>query len=117
MATPFRSEPGQIEIESVLRCMYALAGFLIGSELGNTAKNLIRFYFTEESNDPDISHRARRAVERYTQVDIPSLSGICSRRGTLGQLDRLVLAMEYEAQGRPGSTRRSVRGPGRNESL
>lgn len=97
--------------------MYALAGFLIGSELGNTAKNLIRFYFTEESNDPDIPRRARRAVQRYTQVDIPSLSGISSRRGALSRLDRLVLAMEYEAQGRPGSTQRSVRRTGRTESF
>jgi hypothetical protein len=68
-------------------------------ELRTTSKKLIINYINE-SKHLHLIDRARVAVKRYTQEDIPSLEEIRakSEREELSLLDHLLLKMEYEAR-------------------
>ncbi len=68
-------------------------------ELRNTSKKIILNYLNE-SRHPQLIYRARAAVVRYIQDDIPSLEEIRekSRISELDAVDHLILKLEYEAQ-------------------
>jgi len=68
-------------------------------ELRNTSKKVILNYLNE-SHHPELIKRARYAVTRYIQDDIPSLEEIRekSHHTELDGLDHLILKLEYEAR-------------------
>lgn len=68
-------------------------------ELRTTSKKVILNYLNE-SRHPQLIYRARGAVVRYIQEDIPSLEDIRekSRITELDAVDHLILKLEYEAQ-------------------
>ena len=68
-------------------------------ELRNTSKHIIINYLNE-SRHPVLIQRARAAVRRYIQDDIPTLEEIRqkSRTEELSAVDHLILKLEYEAQ-------------------
>ncbi len=73
--------------------------YITQMELRVSSKRLILGYFNM-SQMQDSAQRARSAVERYTQNELPALQSILARRrtNTMTRLDRLVLAMENEAR-------------------
>jgi len=68
-------------------------------ELRTTSKKVILNYLNE-SRHPELIYRARGAIVRYIQEDIPSLDEIRekSRVTELDAVDHLILKLEYEAQ-------------------
>jgi hypothetical protein len=69
------------------------------SELTNTSKQLITSYL-KDSKYIKNADKARGAIERYTQTQIPDLVSIKQKadKQMLDAIDHLVLKMEYEAR-------------------
>ncbi len=69
-------------------------------ELRNTSKKILLNYINE-SPQPSLIQRAREAVQRYIQEDLPSLEDIQAKSDSgqeLNELDHKILKMEYEAR-------------------
>jgi hypothetical protein len=69
-------------------------------ELRNTSKNILLNYINE-SPQPSLIQRARDAVMRYIQEELPSLEEIRAKSQAgeeLNELDHKILKMEYEAR-------------------
>jgi hypothetical protein len=83
---------------SFLLSIFAIIEHLNKSELTTTSKKLIIAYLNEAS-DETIQEKARAAVQRYTEIVLPSLDSIRekSRTQKLDALDHLVLKLEFEA--------------------
>ena len=79
--------------------VFKLIEFIIQTTLLDTSRNLIRYYI-ESSGEMGHANKARFAVSRYTNKDLPSLDDIKSRsrESDLGDLDHLVLKMEYASK-------------------
>jgi hypothetical protein len=84
--------------QSYLISIFNVVEHLIGKDLPETGKRLIINYI-QSSREVSPASRARGAVTRYLQADIPSLEEIRekSRASKLSKIDHLVLKMEYEA--------------------
>jgi len=84
--------------KAYLISIYNVIEHLIGKELPDTSKRLITNYI-EGSREMSFADRARDAITRYLQADIPTLDEIRkkSKTSTLNKLDHLLLKMEYEA--------------------
>jgi hypothetical protein len=82
-----------------INTIYRVVEHLIKIELSSRGKKLVIYYFNQ-SNKPNTAGRAREAVERYTQTEIPTLDEIKKKNklSELSELDHLILKMEYEAQ-------------------
>jgi hypothetical protein len=78
--------------------VFALIEHLGGMELTDTSKHLIVVYL-EDALAQSMSGKARSAIQRYVQADVPTLTDIRERgrSGALSQLDHLVLKMEHAA--------------------
>ena len=83
---------------SFLLAVFALIEHVNKSELTTTSKKLIIAYLNEASGLTFVE-KARTAVQRYTQIVLPSLESIREKSRTveLDPLDHLVLKLEYEA--------------------
>ena len=81
-----------------LASIYHVIEHIIGKELLDTSKRLIRNYI-EGSHEMSLSGKARDAITRYLQDEIPTLEEIRnkSKVSKLNKLDHLLLKMEYEA--------------------
>jgi hypothetical protein len=81
-----------------LQAVFDIIECLIKKELLDTGKNLI-IYYMEGSDEESFAGRARDAITRYAQLDIPTLQEIRDKSevSELGRLDHLVLKMEYES--------------------
>ncbi len=69
-------------------------------ELRNTSKTLLLNYINE-SAESTLIERAREAVSRYIQEDLPSLEEIQAKNQAgeeLNELDHKILKMEFEAR-------------------
>lgn len=69
-------------------------------ELRNTSKNILLNYINE-SPQTSLIQRAREAVHRYIQEELPSLEEIREKSEAgeeLNALDHKILKMEYEAR-------------------
>ena len=69
-------------------------------ELRNTTKNILLNYINE-SPRPTLAERAREAVQRYIQEEIPTVEEIRDKDQAgleLNQLDHKILKMEWEAR-------------------
>jgi len=85
--------------ESFRKALFAVIEQITKMELRVSSQQLILAYFNG-SNQASSLGRARETVERYTQEPLPSpaeLSGR-ERQGALTKLDKLVLAMDREAE-------------------
>ena len=83
-----------------LHAYFDLVEHMTRMELRNTSKNLLLNYINE-SAEPSLIERAREAVRRYLQDDVPTLEEIQakSRAGEeLNELDHKILKMEFEAR-------------------
>jgi len=85
--------------EPFLNALFNLVEELTGMELRTTSKKVILNYLNE-SRHPQLVYRARAAIVRYIQDDIPTLDEIRekSQHTELDAVDHLVLKLEYEAQ-------------------
>ncbi len=83
---------------SFLLSLFAIIEHVNKSELTTTSKKLIIAYVNEAS-EQTMLEKARAAVQRYTEMVLPSLESIQekSRTQKLDALDHLVLKLEYEA--------------------
>jgi hypothetical protein len=83
-----------------LDSIFAIVEYITESELSNTSKQLIIRYLEDTAR---LAHaeRARLAIQRYTQNQIPTLDAIRKKSKTeeLDTLDHLILKMEYQARG------------------
>jgi hypothetical protein len=69
-------------------------------ELRNTSKNILLNYINESPRS-SLIERAREAVLRYLQDDLPTLEDIQAKNQSgeaLNELDHKILKMEYEAR-------------------
>ncbi len=85
--------------EELRAAIFETIEFITQMELRVSSKRLILGYFNM-SQQPDSPSRARHAVERYTQTDLPTLEELRNRKAkqSLTRLDRLVMTMEIEAR-------------------
>ena len=79
--------------------IYKVIEHIIAKDLLDTSKQLIRNYI-EGSREMSPAAKARDAITRYLQADIPTLDEIRKKStiAKLNRLDHLVLKMEYEAE-------------------
>ena len=79
--------------------IYRVVEHLIKIELSSRGKKLVIYYFNQ-SNKSKAAGKAREAIERYTQIEIPTLDEIKKKNkpSELSELDHLILKMEYKAQ-------------------
>jgi hypothetical protein len=81
-----------------LAAVYALAEYIIGEELPDQAKSLIRNYF-EDAGNVELSERALYSVHRYTQVELPTLDSVLRkpRSSGLSPLETMIRRIHDEA--------------------
>ena len=92
------AEGDPLQKENLLAAMFRLTEYLINFELGSRAKRLIVYYFNQ-SRSRSVGGRAREAVERYCQQEIPIAAELQGKpRAELDIVDHLVLQLEYEAK-------------------
>ena len=84
--------------KAYLDSIYKVIENLVGKELLDTSKTLITNYI-EGSREMSLADKARDAIMRYLQADIPTLDEIRKKSETsnLNKLDHLLLKMEYQA--------------------
>ena len=82
-----------------LESIFDIVEYMIKTELLDSSKILIMKY-VEGSAKNSMAVKARDAVTRYTQTDIPTLEEIRrkAKNSKLGPLDHLVLKMEFESE-------------------
>ena len=85
--------------------VFNIIDYLTKSQLTVNSKKLIIVYITD-SLESLFSTKARAAIKRYTNTDIPILEDIRkkSQAQELSALDHLVLKMEYAAKRLQDST-------------
>ncbi len=85
--------------ESFRKALFAVIEQATRTELRVSSQLLILAYFNG-SNGSSSRERARETVERYTQEPLPSEAELAERerQGALTKLDKLVLAMDQEAE-------------------
>lgn len=85
--------------EALRTAIFDTIEYVTQMELRVSSKRLILGYFnmSKMENSP---LRAREAVERYTQTELPTLGEIQirNRENRMTRLDKLILAMEGEAR-------------------
>lgn len=84
--------------ESLRKAIFDVIEHVTQMELRASSKNLILQYFNMSAGESS-RERARVAVERYAQVELPPRSEIVARHreNRLTRLDKLVASMEAEA--------------------
>ena len=87
-----------MSVASFLVAVYALAEYIIGEELSDQAKSLIRNYF-EDAGNVELSERALYAVHRYTQAELPTLDSVLGkpRNSDLSHAETLIRRIHDEA--------------------
>ena len=83
-----------------LRSIFAIIERLIHIELSDQGRGVIENYLQTAAAE-DMAEKARYAIFRYTQVELPSLDDIRKKNideTTLSDMEHLILKMEYEAK-------------------
>lgn len=85
--------------EAFRTAIFEAIEYITQMELRASSKRLILGYFNM-SKRQDSPARAREAVERYTQTELPTLDEIRKRNEeqSMTRLDRLIIAMENEGR-------------------
>ncbi len=81
-----------------LNSFFELIECLTANTITTTSKRLLINYINEAPEER-LSERARSAIRRYMQKDIPSLDELrlLAKTRELSKMEHLVLKMEYEA--------------------
>jgi hypothetical protein len=81
-----------------LTTFFDLIEFLSRNTLTTTSKKLLIAYLNE-ATDATMAERARSAIVRYIQKEVPTLDEIREKAATqeLSKMDHLILKMEHEA--------------------
>ena len=87
---------GQI---AYLRSIFDIIERLIGIEMTDQGRAVVENYLRTAAAE-DYAEKARYAIFRYTEVELPSLDDIRSKNktSTLTELDHFILKMEYESK-------------------
>lgn len=82
-----------------LRSIFDIVERLIKIEMTDQGRAVVENYLQTAAAE-DYAEKARYAIFRYTEVELPSLDDIRekNKRDTLSELDHLVLKMEYESK-------------------
>ena len=85
--------------EQLRSAIFEAIEYITQMELRVSSKRLILGYFNMSKRE-NSAERAREAVRRYTQTELPTLEEILSRsrENRATRLDRLLLAVEREAR-------------------
>jgi hypothetical protein len=77
---------------------FELVEMITANTINVSSKRLLMNYIVE-AQDAQLGQRARSAIRRYMQKELPSLDELRlkSKSEELSRLDHLVLKMEYEA--------------------
>ena len=88
-----------MKTDRYLRSVFTLIENIIHIELSDQGRGVIENYL-DTASSVDMAEKARYAVFRYTQVELPSLDEIRQKNksGELSPMDHLILKMEYEAK-------------------
>jgi len=82
-----------------LRSIFAIVERLIHIEMTDQGRAVVENYLKSAAAE-SYSEKARYAIFRYTEVELPSLEDIQAKNktGTLTEMDHLILKMEYQAK-------------------
>lgn len=82
-----------------LRSVIELAENIVHMRLSDQGKAVIENYI-DSAAEESMSGKARNAIYRYTQYELPTLDQLREKNKTqeLSQIDHLILKMEYEAK-------------------
>jgi hypothetical protein len=82
-----------------LRSVFSIVEKIIHIEMSAQGRGVIENYLDSAEAD-DFAEKARYAIYRYTQLDLPSLEDIRKKNKTdqLDEMDHLILKMEHESK-------------------
>ena len=82
-----------------LRSIFAIIEQLVHMELSTQGRGVIENYVNSAGAE-DMADKARYAIFRYTQQELPSLDDIRQKNktGHLSEMDHLILKMEFAAK-------------------
>ncbi len=82
-----------------LRSVFTIIEKIIHIELSDQGRGVIENYLDTAGAD-DFAEKARYAIFRYTQLELPSLEDIREKNktGELNEMDHLILKMEHESK-------------------
>ena len=82
-----------------LRSIFTIIEKIIHIEMSDQGRGIIENYLDTAAAD-DYAEKARYAIYRYTQQELPSLDDIRKKNktGELTEMDHLILKMEYESK-------------------
>ena len=82
-----------------LRSIFNIIERIIGIEMTDQGRAVVENYLSTAAAK-DFADKARYAIFRYTEVELPSLEDIRAKnkREHLSEMDHLVLKMEYESK-------------------
>ena len=82
-----------------LRSVFSIIERIIKIEMTDQGRGVIENYLDTAAAD-DYAEKARYAIYRYTEIELPSLEDIRrkNKTDTLNEMDHLILKMEYQAR-------------------
>jgi len=82
-----------------LRSVFNIIEHLVHIELSDPSRGIVENYI-DSAAATNMAEKARYAIYRYTQIELPSLEDIQkkNREEELSEMDHLILKMEYEAK-------------------
>ncbi len=88
-----------METDRYLRAIFNLIESIIHIELSDQGRGVVENYL-DTAAAQDMAEKARYAIYRYTQIELPSLDEIRAKNKSesLSKMDHLILKMEYEAK-------------------
>ena len=88
-----------MKTDRYLRSVFTLIENIIHIELSDQGRGVIENYL-DTAAAVDMAEKARYAIYRYTQIELPSLEEIRqkNKNESLSDMDHLILKMEYEAK-------------------
>jgi hypothetical protein len=88
-----------MKTDRYLRSVFTLIENIIHIELSDQGRGVIENYL-DTAAAVDMAEKARYAIFRYTQIELPSLDEIRqkNKNESLSDMDHLILKMEYEAK-------------------
>jgi hypothetical protein len=88
-----------MKTDRYLRSVFTLIENIIHIELSDQGRGVIENYL-DTAAAVDMAEKARYAIYRYTQIELPSLDEIRqkNKNESLSDMDHLILKMEYEAK-------------------
>ena len=82
-----------------LRSVFNIIEHLIKIEISDQGRGVIENYLNSAAAE-DYAEKARYAIFRYTEIELPSLEDLRTKNKTesLNEMDHLILKMEYESR-------------------